>query len=81
MLSRAAARGLKLTIPSIWKLDSSTTKTRPGAPSTRPISGTPMLPQTSTGMPAARTMAPVRAVVVLLPLLPVMATIGPWTIG
>ena len=74
MFSSAAARGRKRTMVSSWKLDSSTTKILPGGPSTTAASGRPMLPQTSTAKPAPARSAPVIAVVVDLPLLPVMPT-------
>ena len=41
------------------------------------MNGTPMFPQVLAGSPAARSMSPASEVVVLLPLLPVIATIVP----
>ena len=62
---------------SSWKLDSShaiqvSGETRPGSSE----SARPTLPATSTGTPPARSMAPHSSVVVVLPLVPVMPTIG-----
>ena len=41
------------------------------------MAGVPMLPPTSVGSPPAARISPASAVVVVLPLEPVMATIGP----
>ena len=44
--------------------------------STSPISGLPMLPPTRAGIPAASSARPSAVVTVLLPFVPVTATIG-----
>jgi hypothetical protein len=47
--------------------------------STCALSGTPMLPPTSTVRPCACTMRPISVVVVDFPFVPVIAMIGPRT--
>ncbi len=77
-LSQTATSGRKLTVPSSWKLETSTANAVASvAPSTSPISGAPMLPPTRASMPASRSIAPSAAVVVDLPLVPVIAATRP----
>ena len=62
---------------SSWNDESSqTTHASGGAAPTRLVSGRPMLPATSAGTPAASNIAPSSAVVVVLPFVPVIPTIG-----
>jgi len=80
-----AARDRPLPPPSSWKLDSSSTKTSGSAvagsaswaasrsASTSSNAG-PMLPAMATVLPARSTSSAVIAVVVVLPLVPVMAS-------
>ena len=62
--------------PSSWKLDSSSTQTS-GRSLSRTVSVSskvgPMLPAVATDLPARSTSSAVIAVVVVLPLVPVMA--------
>ena len=79
MFSRTATRGRNVSTVSSWKLDASTTQNPPapaaGVP-TASASGSPRLPPTKVGRPVARSMSPTSVVVVDLPFVPVMATIG-----
>jgi len=77
MFSTAATRGWKASVDSSWKLDASQT-TRPsgGNPSAWAASGVPILPATSTGRGCPASKAPVSAVVVVLPLVPVIAIVS-----
>ena len=74
-----AASGSKPLTPSSWKLDSSSTQTSGSAASSSArlklssIVG-PMLPAATTLRPARSTSSAVSAVVVVLPLVPVMAS-------
>ena len=77
-LRTAATRGWKVSMVSSWKEDTSATI----SPSTAKLSawaasGVPMLPATSTGRGCSDSSAPVSAVVVVLPLVPVMAMVSP----
>ena len=75
--------GSKPCTPSSWKLDSSSTQTSGSASFARLASSAsasvsssvgPMLPATATRLPARSTSSAVSAVVVVLPLVPVMAS-------
>ena len=79
MLSTVAAVGSKPWTPSSWKLDSSSTQTSGSVPASMccdSVSSSvgPMLPATATRLPARSTSWPVKAVTVVLPLVPVMAS-------
>ena len=72
----------KFEIVSSWKLESSSTF----QPSSRELSimavtGTPILPPTCTVTPDSRRMWPIRLVVVVLPLEPVMPMVRPSETG
>src|SRR6266850_1266935 len=75
--STAATRGWKASIVSSWNEETSAT-TRPpaGKSSACAASGVPMLPPTKTGRGCSASSAPVSAVVVVLPLVPVMAIVS-----
>ena len=79
MLRIAAASGAKVRAVSSWKLDSSSTQTSGSAvasiaaASRSSIAGL-MLPATPTFLPARSHNKPVRLVVVVLPLVPVIAS-------
>ena len=76
-LSTAATRGGNVSVVSSWKLDTSqTTMPSPGKSSACAASGVPMLPATSTGRGSWARSAPVSAVVVVLPFVPVMAMVS-----
>ena len=65
---------------SSWKLLASTTCSVSGVErSTWALSGTPMLPPTSTRFPEASSIRPTSVVVVDLPLVPVMAMTRPFS--
>ena len=76
MLSSTPTVGASDGVSSIWKDDISTTCTRSGAGGSRSRMAVPMLPPICASRPAARRMWAVSAVVVDLPLVPVMATNG-----
>ena len=70
-------RGLNERIDSSWNDETSATTQSPGsADVVSRISALPMLPPTCTVLPAAANSAPTSAVVVVLPFVPVTATIG-----
>ena len=70
--------GWNSTVLSSWKLETSRTDQVSGVLSSMsPTTGTPMLPPTRVGRPASLRISPSRAVVVVLPLEPVMATTLP----
>src|SRR5512137_171669 len=72
----APTRGRKRSTPSSWKEESSTTATSKRVPeSSSSQSGVPRLPPTKAARSSWKSR-PVSAVVVLLPLVPVMATTG-----
>ena len=76
-LSSTATSERNSSTPSSWKLESSHTIGRPG--SMRPASvesALPTLPALAQGTPPRSSMAAVSSVVVVLPLVPVMPTIG-----
>ena len=76
--SSAAIHGWNVSVVSSWKLLTSTTCTVSAVDAaTWLASGVPMLPPTSTRMPAASSIRPVSAVVVDFPFVPVMATTRP----
>ena len=80
MLSTVAAAAFSERVVSSWKLDNSSTQTFGSAPSANAcISASSaegeILPQATAGTPAAKSKCAVSAVVVVLPLLPVMAMI------
>ena len=68
--------GSRLGARSIWKDDSSSTWTRPGAGGSSARIAVPMLPPICTSQPAGAKTWAVSAVVVDLPLVPVMAMKG-----
>ena len=76
--STAATRGWKVSIVSSWKRrhlgDDEAVGRERRARAT--ASGVPMLPATSTGRGCSASRAPVSAVVVVLPLVPVMAMVS-----
>ncbi len=74
MLSITAAWGAKRRVEASWYDDTSATYTwvRPAA--TASMQQSPMLPTASAANPASFSKWAVRAVVVVLPLVPVMAT-------
>src|SRR5688572_4136 len=77
MLSTAATRGRNVSIVSSWKEETSATTTPSGGNvSACAASGVPMLPPISTGRDRPPSSAPVSAEVVVLPLVPVMATVS-----
>ncbi len=74
-MSTAAARGANRRVPCSWKLDSSATNTSPaGRPATHAMGGSPMLPTVRACSPEERSSSQVSVVVVVLPLVPVMAS-------
>src|SRR6266849_6508302 len=73
--SKQPTCGRKRSTHSSWKLDTSTTAIS-GARSTAATSGVPRLPPVKVRRPARSSARPTRLVVVLLPLVPVMATSG-----
>ena len=76
-LSSTPTSQRKRSTPSSWKLESSHTIVRPG--SMRPAnddSAVPTLPALTLGTPPRSSMAAVSSVVVVLPFVPVMPTIG-----
>ncbi|MNT74086.1 hypothetical protein D3C72_2128670 [compost metagenome] len=79
-LSTVAAAGASVCVVSSWKLDSSSTHTSGSdaeamqADSLSSADGL-ILPATATLLPARSTSRPVSAVVVVLPLVPVIARI------
>ncbi len=78
MLRMVAASASSVCVVSSWKLESSSTHTSGSVPaSTHSVSLSSaeglMLPATPTVLPARWTRAPASAVVVVLPLVPVMA--------
>ena len=78
MFRITAIAGWNCSVLSSWKLEtSSTDHVLSVLSSIRPTTGTPMLPATSVGNPASFRISPARAVVVVLPLEPVMARILP----
>ncbi len=80
MFRMAATFGRKDSMDSSWKLDTSVTRTVSRVSScverTPSEKARPMLPETTALTPALATICPVRIVVVVLPFVPVMATIG-----
>ncbi len=77
MLRTTATRGWKVSALSSWKLDTSqTTSPSAGNESACAQSGVPMLPATSTGRGCWASTAPISAVVVVLPLVPVIAVVS-----
>ena len=70
-----AATACKLEVVSSWKLDSSSTYSSHSS-SNSINAGRPILPPTPTLTPAAFAISPTSVVTVLLPLEPVIATIG-----
>ena len=77
MLSQTPTAGLKVAMVSSWKLLTSTTTRSTVEPlSTCPIRGLPILPPTKTRSPERVSISPKRAVVVVLPLVPVTASSG-----
>ncbi len=77
MLSRTPTRGRNVSMWSSWKLDTSSTATPWVGTSRAPSeNAVPMLPATSVGRLSASNTCPSRLVVVVLPLVPVIATIG-----
>ncbi len=75
-LSSACARAWSVGTRSAWKLEISSTHTSKGWPTTS-AGGVPKLPPTKVRRPAAASIAPTSAVVVLLPLVPPMRAMGP----
>ncbi|MNW09928.1 hypothetical protein D3C71_2070360 [compost metagenome] len=75
MFRQVATSALSWSVVSSWKLDSSRTYSSTSS-SSRSSAGVPRLPPTATFLPAAAAISPTRVVTVLLPLEPVMATIG-----
>ncbi len=74
MLRMTDTFGLNSLMVSSWKLETSVTmQVSSSASFARAEEGRPMLPTTSVLRPAALKISPVRAVVVVLPLVPVMA--------
>jgi hypothetical protein len=68
--------GVELSVLSSWKLETSRTdQVSSVLSSISATTGTPMLPPTSVGRPAASRISPSSVVVVVLPLEPVMASI------
>ncbi len=81
MLMMHEMRGLNERIDSSWNDDTSAITQSSGfAIAVSAISALPMLPPTYVVNPASRKIAPISAVVVDLPLVPVSATIGAWQI-
>ena len=76
MLSSTPTVGASDGVSSIWNDDISMTWTRSGAGGASARMAVPMLPPICTSRPAARRMWAISAVVVDLPLVPVMATNG-----
>ena len=77
MFSSTATWGCKVSMESSWKLLTSTTATSKSSFSrSRLTRGLPMLPPTKTRWPLWLIMSPTSSVVVVLPLVPLMATIG-----
>src|ERR1700688_1713751 len=77
MLEISETRGLNERIDSSWKeLTSATTQSVAVANAVSPIGALPRLPPTCTVLPAAANSAPISAVVVDFPFVPVTATIG-----
>lgn len=73
--STAATRGRKASVVSSWKLETSaTTHPSAGNRSASAASGRPMFPPTKTGRSDSAKSAPVSAVVVVFPFVPVIAT-------
>ena len=73
--STAATRGRKASVVSSWKLETSaTTQPSAGNRSASAASGRPMFPPTKTGRSDSAKSAPVSAVVVVFPFVPVIAT-------
>ena len=76
-MSTAATRGWKAAVVSSWKLETSqTTSPSAGNASACAASGVPMLPATRTGRGCSARSAPVSAVVVVLPFVPVIANVS-----
>ena len=74
-LRRAAQRGCKRREVASWKLESSATNHAPSRRRTSSsVQSLPMLPTETASVPAERSIAVTREVVVVLPLVPVMAT-------
>ena len=70
-----------MSVPSSWKLETSSTNVVASVePSTIPVTAWPMFPPTRTSPPASRNIAPRAAVVVDLPLVPVIAATVPFSI-
>src|ERR1039458_3903018 len=78
MFRMTAMLGWNSTVLSSWKLETSITDQVSGVLSSMsPTTGTPMLPHTRVGTPDSLRISPSRAVVVVFPLEPVMATVLP----
>ena len=70
-------RGWRSSTSSSWKDDSShTIQLSAGTEPTSEVRGRPMLPATSTGVPAARNIAPRSSDVVVFPFVPVTPSTG-----
>ena len=78
MLSITAMEGWNCSVVSSWKLETSRTDQLSAVlESIKDTTGTPMLPPTSVGSPAAVRISPSSVVTVVLPLEPVTARILP----
>src|SRR4051794_34271962 len=75
MFSHVATAGAKVFVNCSWNDDTSATTTSTGC-STASTNGRPMLPAATARFPDSTSIAATNVVTVVLPLVPVMATIG-----
>ena len=77
MFSNTPTSGQKVEAVSSWKLLSSSTRMSAGSlESIQRLRGMPIFPPTKGRISAYFTISPMRAVVVVFPLVPVTATVG-----